>query len=200
MHTSSNDRDTIRENQVEGIVRDICVSYSLLRRSFLKRFAYIDAKLSQGDISAVVTEMISIYKVPKGFIKRIGYAAKIDSPAMLQMVRLNYAERPQSAELFFQASKEGLTRENHYLVLHMIAHELAHARLYLDGHRHRHSEFATDVLGLMVVGDSVNHSAIMTTVQIDGYVAYTSEYGYIRQELRQEVYRCLKKYTDTVYL
>lgn len=202
MHPTScsHDRDHIHTKQVAGIVRDLCVSYSLLRRSFLQRLTEIDHKLEGGDITGLIREMIHIYNLPHRFIKQVGYNAKISAPAMLQMEFVGSNQRPQSSTLYFRSAQKALTTEKRYLLLHMIAHELAHARLHLDVHTHRLSEFTTDVLALLVTGDADSFSATMQAVRVSGHSLRIEEHGYIRPELQPEVYRCLQRYVDTVYL
>jgi len=78
------------------------------------------------------------------------------------------------------------------MILHIIAHELAHARMAIDAHKLRHSEFATDVLALLVTGTSKGYNEFMTSTFV--------QHGYIRRELLGEIYHCLSKYSDTIYM
>jgi len=186
------DSDSVTSDQVERIVRTLCVSYSHVRRSFVRNHGAVNVALKEGDVNEAVLLLARCYRLPGGFLKRIGYSAKMSAPAALQTRVDFFTKRPLSSTLYFQQSKEELCRMPHYMILHIIAHELAHARMAIDAHKLRHSEFATDVLALLVTGTSKGYNEFMTSTFV--------QHGYIRRELLGEIYHCLSKYSDTIYM
>lgn len=202
MHIESckKDRDTIKSTEVEAIVRALCISYSLQRRSFQAKFSQIENTLVNGEVTKVIKVMSQVFRLPEQFIKRVGYAASIQNPSMIRMESFGVNRPPYQAELYFSSSRPELAKNNQYLTLHMIAHELSHARLYLDRHPLRFSEFATDVLALLVVGEARGFSSSMSirTFGPNGFEA--EEIGYIREDIQPEVFRCLGRFSETIYL
>ncbi|MEY3784031.1 MAG: hypothetical protein RLZZ230_353 [Candidatus Parcubacteria bacterium] len=186
------DGNSIERNQVEEIVRALCVSYSQIRCSFFQNQPAINVALASGDITKVVQIMAECYKIPKGFLKQIGYSAKISSVAQIIFKVDVLACRTLGCTMYFQKTKVELCKGSDYLLFHMIAHELAHARLRLDSHALCNSEFATDVLAVLVIGNRKGHCSVI----INQY----EQYGYIRKELVTELFRCLEKYSGVIYL
>jgi hypothetical protein len=187
-----NDRNTITFAQIEGIVRAVCVSYSLVRRSFLEQQPIIEEALKNGDVSEAVVLLAKCYQLPAGLVKRVGYAANISCPAMIITRRECASGRLLSCELYFRQSKQDLCAMPQYKLLHAIAHELAHARLIMDKHSLVLSEFAVDITALLVTGNSKGYNEFVASDDI--------LYGYIRAELLGEIYRCLAKYSSVIYL
>lgn len=187
-----NDTDTIKKSDIEGIVRRLCVAYAHLRRSFRKNEVHISNIIKNGDLTGAIQLLAEIYQLPNGFIERVGYSAKIDSPAALQSEIDIFRGKVVKCTVYFQDSRTTLLSIPRYRFLHMTAHELAHARMQKDGHRFKTSEFATDILALVVMGDSKGYTSSM----LDDHVRY----GYIRRDLLEEVFRCLGLYAERIYL
>lgn len=186
------DTDTIRKSDVEKIVRRLCVSYSHIRRSFRKSEGLISDTLAKGDLTTAIQLLAESYQLPNGFVERVGYSAKITAPAALQSQFNSFSGKVIKCTVYFQDSRTRLLSMPRYRFLHMTAHELAHARMQKDCHPLRTSEFATDILALLVTGDSKGYTSNM----LDDYV----QYGYIRRELLEEVFRCLGLYADSIYM
>ncbi|MEX0917526.1 MAG: hypothetical protein WDZ93_00025 [Candidatus Paceibacterota bacterium] len=187
-----NDRDSIQKSGVEAIVRKLCVSYSHIRRSFQKNEESINSALDKGDVTRAVQLLAQTYRLPGKFVRRVGYSAKINSPAALQSQLSITHGQVLECDIFFQDSKAGLLNIPRYRLLHMTAHELSHARMQKDAHPLHVSEFATDVLALLVTGYSKGY--------VDTMVSDYIHYGYIRSELLNELFRCLGLYADRVYI
>jgi hypothetical protein len=187
-----NDTYEIHKSDVEMIVRRICVSYSHIRRSFRKSERLISDTLANGDVTTAIQLLSENYLLPNGFVERVGYSAKITAPAALHSQFNSSSGRVIKCTVYFQDSRTALLSMPRYRFLHITAHELAHARMQKDNHPLRTSEFATDILALLVTGDSKGYTSNM----LDDYV----QYGYIRRELLEEVFRCLGLYADSVYL
>ncbi len=187
-----NDMSIIRVEDVEKIVRNLCVTYHWIRRSFKNNEAKINHLCDNGSISAAIQLMTKVFGLPDGFVRRVGYSANINSPAMLSTEIDMLTNRPIACTVLLQSSKTDLQKMCRYLVLHMLAHELAHARMRLDRYYMQKSEFATDVLAVLVTGSSKGYSEAM----IDEAV----QWGYIRRELLPEVFRCLALYAERIYL
>jgi hypothetical protein len=200
VQSCKNDRETTKKSEVELIVRDICISYSQFRPAFSSQLSLVEKKLASGDVTDVVQLLTKVFRLPPDFIKRVGYSANIVSPAMLRMDFYSPDKPPYQAELYFSSNRASLAKGHFYLTLHMIAHEFAHARMYLDQHALRYSEFATDVLALLVVGSAHDYSSTMLNHRIEGRAIVTDIYGYIRSDIQPEVYRCLSRFAETIYL
>jgi hypothetical protein len=177
---------------VELIVRELSVSYSQVRRSFIKQKQDIDNALDNGDLTESVRLLGKVYNLPNGFVQRVGYSAKIKSPAILQSDFDAVGQRFLRCTVYFRDSRAELLNIPRYRLLHMAAHELAHARMQKDMHPLRTSEFATDVLAVLVMGSS------------NGYLTHMIDermrLGYIRHDLLDEVFRCLGQYAESMYL
>lgn len=186
------DSESVTHDQVEGIVRALCVSYSHVRRSFFKKHTVILSALNDGDVTEVVLLVAECYDLPKGYLKRIGYSAKMPDPAMMETERELFTGKHLGGTLYFQQSKVDLCKMPRYRLLHIIAHELTHARMAIDAHKLKRSEFAVDVTALLVAGNSKGYNESMTSPFV--------QYGYIRRELLDEIYRCLAKYSPVIYL
>lgn len=187
-----NDSESVKKNEVETIVRKLSVSYSHIRRSFRKKEKDINLALDNSNVTAAIQILAQVYRLPSGFVKRVGYSAKIKSPAALNSQFDFVRNRVIECTVYFQDSKAGLLRIPRYRFLHMTAHELAHARMQRDIHPLHTSEFATDVLALLATGDSKGY----TDAMVNDYI----QYGYIRRELLDELFRCLNMYADRIYL
>lgn len=188
----TDDRDIVKLTEVEEIVRILCVSYSHIRRSFIQNENEINTLLKDGDVNKVIGILIRVYGLPKGFIKRIGYSAKIDAAAALQLKVEIFTGKPLGGTVYFKYSQSDLCKISPYLVLHMMAHELAHARMAIDCHKLQYSEFATDILALLATGNSKGYDKHMTSPFV--------QYGYIRTDLLDELYRHLARYLEIIYL
>lgn len=186
------DSDTMKKGDVEAVVRKLCVSYHLLRRSFKSKELKINDLVNKGEVTEAIQLMANVFKLPQGFVKRVGYSAKIFSPAALHSNFELFTTRLIDCTVYFRSSKAEMQRMCRYLMLHMVAHELAHARMRKDVHSFRTSEFATDVLAVLVIGSSKSYTEAM----VNDYV----QHGYIRRELLPEVFRCLNLYADNIYL
>lgn len=186
------DSQSITRDQVEGIVRTLCVSYAHVRRSFIANHTVIERALDDGDTTQVVQLVADVFKLPKKYLKRIGYSANMPHPAMMETEEELFTGRPVSGTLYFQQSKVDLLKMPSYRLLHIIAHELTHARMTIDKHKLRRSEFAVDVTALLVSGNSKEYGTSMLSPFV--------QYGYIRRELLDEIYRCLSKYSPVIYL
>lgn len=189
---ASNDIDTIRKNDVEKIVRKLCVSYSHIRQSFIRSERFISDTLEKGDLTGAIQLLSEIYQLPNGFVQRVGYSAKIDCRATLQSEFDSHSGKTIRCTVYFQDSRTGLLDMPRYRFLHMTAHELAHAKMRKDTHPLRTSEFATDILALLVTGDSKGYAASMLDDEI--------QFGYIRRDLLEEVFRCMNLYAERIYL
>lgn len=189
---ATDDSLSIKRNEVEAIVRKLSVSYSHIRRSFRKREQEINTTLDSGDITAAIQLLAEVYRLPKRFVKRVGYSATIRSPATLHSQLDLVCNRVIECTVYFQDSKAELLRMPRYHFLHMTAHELAHARMQLDAHPLHISEFATDVLALLATGDSKGYIDTM----VNDYI----QYGYIRRDLLNETFHYLSMYADRIYL
>jgi hypothetical protein len=198
---STNDRDSLQRSEVEVIVRHLSVSYSLLRRAFQQRYTTIIGLLESGDVTAVVGEMVQVFGLPKGFVTRVGYAAKIASPAEVQLAFKGFTDTLVSAEIYFKHTKAELASlSEHSVPLVMIAHEVAHIRLYLDRHPLRFSEFATDTLAHLVTSDITSIAQPKLIRWLDHGLTTTDSIGYVRLELRPELARHIERYGSTIYL
>lgn len=190
-----NDSQTIRACEVEEIVRKLCVSYAHLRRVFFSHYSCINQQLNEGDVTGAVKTLIDVYKLPQGFTRRVGFRVRGLPNEALAVMRmdLKFPEMvPVCADLLFRYPKEEVLAMPRYRLIHIIAHELTHARMFLDQHALAHSEFATDVVALMVTGDAKGHCENMSH-----FLGY---YGYIRSDLYDEVFRCLGSYAERMYL
>jgi len=191
-----NDSETIQKNEVDAIVRKLCVSYSGIRRMFSLRESAINLALDEQKVTEAIRYMVKVYGLSTEFVKRVGYSASIPSPAALQMEFLGINPKPVRGTMFFQQARISLCDMPRYRLLHIIAHELAHARMYYDMHELSKSEFATDVLALLATGNAREYSENMHAET--SY--YVEQHGYIRHELHEEVFRCLAKYAPAIYL
>jgi len=187
-----NDSNNIQKKDVELIVRKLCVSYSQIRRSFRKSEAQINHVLDKGDPTTAIQLLADTYHLPDGFVQRVGYSAKINSLAALQSEFDFVRNRVIKCTVYFQDSRTGVLTMPRYRFIHMVAHELSHARMQKDMHSLRTSEFATDVLAILATGDSKGY----TTSMLDDHI----EYGYIRRDLLNELFRCLGLYAERIYL
>jgi hypothetical protein len=187
-----NDSATVLRKDVGTIVRELCVSYSDLRRSFSSSRHEIEAAIDAGEVTEAVKLMVKVYRLPPRFLQRIGYSAKINGEAALHTMIDPIQFKPVRGVMYFRFSRAKLSTEPSYRLMHMIAHELTHARMRFDMHPHMLSEFATDVVALLVTGDSAGYQKAM--------ICSTGQYGYIRPDLHHEVFRCLNDYSDAVYL
>ncbi len=192
MFGAVNDSASIEHKDVEAIVRKLCVSYADVRRSFLQRSSKITKAIETNDVTEAVRLMVKVYRLPPKFLRRVGYSAKMQPPAALHTQFDPIRQQPLSGVMYFQASKQSLGKEPTYRLVHIIAHELAHARMQFDRHSLKRSEFATDVLAVLVSGDSAGYQNAMVRSDV--------QYGYIRRDLLQEVFRCLNRYSAAVYL
>ena len=186
------DSDFVSYEQVEGIVRSLCVSYAHVRRSFLQNQNTITAALKAGEVKEAVLLLSAGYRLPRSILKGIGYSKKMSAIASLNMEVETFSGRLLRSTMYFQQSKVDLCEMPQYRLLHIIAHELAHARMHIDRHKLQRSEFATDVLALLVTGNSKGYDEAM--------IEPFARYGYIRSELLDEVYRCLAKHADVIYM
>ena len=186
------DSGSIKKEEVETIVRELSVSYSHIRRSFQESIHRIDAYLDAGDVTSAIQLFARTYSLPRGYVKRVGYSAKIDSPAALIFQFDLLKHRVVKCTVYFQDSKTDLLKLPRYRFLHMVAHELAHARMALDLHSLRLSEFATDVLAVLTTGNSREYTKTMFADHI--------QYGYIRADILDELFRCLNLYAERIYI
>ncbi len=186
------DSATIRSGDVEAVVRKLCVSYHFARRSFNKYERKINTLIDSGDVTGAIQLMTNVYRLPSGFVRRVGYSAKIPAPAALNTKTALFTDDAITSTVYFRSSKADLQKMSRYLFLHMVGHELAHARMNRDKHVLSQSEFATDVLAVLVTGNSRGYTEAM--------VSDTVRFGYIRRELLPEVFRCLGLYADRIYL
>ena len=191
----NDDKLSIQESDVEKIVRKICVSYAHLRRSFLSSYAQVNKELDQGNVTAAVEILIRVFKFPVGFCKRIGFNTKgLPETAVASMLlqSVGNKSRPFSGTLLFVQDKQTVIKVPRYRLIHIIAHEFSHARLFLDLHELCESEFATDTLALLVTGDADGFAKNMQSLE--------GVYGYIRPDLYPALFRAMKKYSEVVYL
>jgi len=189
------DRNTITEKQAMVMTLDICVSYAWIRKVFMCKQTEINELIDSGDLTGAIKLIIGLYRLPNQFIKRVGYSAKslpITATAAMQLETPVGSTRPIAGTLLFTASKPDVTSIPRYRLLHVITHELAHARMNLDDHKLRHSEFATDVLALLVSGNAQDFSDQMNDVFM--------EYGYIRPDLYRTVFATLHRHAENIYL
>ncbi len=190
------DSKTIQRDEVDAIVRKLCVSYSSIRRSFFLSETTINLALDEKKVTKAVDCMAKVYGFNTEFVKRVGYSASIQSFAAFHLKYIGMNPVPVQGTILFQQSRISLCGMPRYSLLHIIAHELAHGRMYCDLHELSTSEFATDVLALLVAGNARGFSKNM-------YIAnpcHFARYGYIRPELHEEVFRCLAKYAPVIYL
>jgi len=197
--SARDDTFEIKKPEVETIVRKLSVTYNRFRFSFLKMEKAVDAALDAGDVTLAINVIIKVYQLPKDLIPKVGYSAKISSIAMLVTetdVIWNLASGSFNSKvrckLLLRASKCELLGEPRYRLKHIIGHELSHARMAIDGYVYRDSEFVTDVLALLVTGNYKGYA--------DHLVTATGQYGYIRSDIRGEVFRCLALYSERIYL
>ncbi len=188
------DKFIIKRADVETIVREVCVSYAHLRRSFLTAYSYLNKQLDDGDLASAVCSLMETFALPSNFCTRVRYNAKGLSPAAVAAMEMDFTRNnhPLSGTLLFVESKTAVIQTPRYRLIHVIAHELAHARMFLDKHPRRTSEFGTDVLALMVTGDAKGLPEHMQTL--------TGFYGYIRPDLNQAVFRALRQHSEKIYL
>lgn len=190
------DTYTITFDEVESIVRQISVSYAHIRRSYLQHVSEIDNLLDAGKINQTVLCLRHVYGLPTGFIKSILYKQKLNGLAQIQFFGDPLTRHYHYAHIEFKDNKADLLQQPRYRLIHMIAHELAHARLKIDRHPLERSEFATDILALVATGYKSGYDKAMLVR--DGNLS--GQYGYIRRELLYEVYRCLNMYADRFYM
>ena len=189
------DTYTVTETEVAGIVRTLCISYSSIRRSFLAKYSEIHNSLEKGDTTETARLMGSVFNLPSNFLKKVGYSATIEEVASVQLSfkgpeGLNGT--PFECILLFRNSKSSLCKKSQPFILHAIAHELSHARLILDRHTLRHSEFATDVLAVIATGTPERY--------FGSVVKPGHRCGYIRPELYKVLFVNLLKHVSTIYL
>ena len=192
---AKNDRHSMKLEDVEGVVRKLCVSYALVRRSFIKNESNINQMLDNGDLTQAVSALGKVFHLPPAFRKRVGYNAKKIGPNALAAMHMKvhrFYGVPVSGHMLFLESKEVALRQPRYRLLHMIAHELSHARMYLDRHELATSEFATDLLAMLVMGNASDFRTYLNPLG--------AEYGYVRPSLYDEVFKSMEKYYDKIYL
>lgn len=190
-YQSYNDREQITAKKSEEITKELCVYYSLLHRSFLKKYAEIQQSYEQRDISEVINLYLKVFGIPQGFCTRVGYSSTKISQKGFAAMSLKFflgTEKPVSGDIIFSVAKADLFQYSSCFIQNVIAHEISHARLFLDGHRLRQSEFATDVLALLVTGCRDLH-------QQRSPVGY-----YIRPDLRATICRTIERHLDIIYL
>ena len=189
-----NDTFTIKHDSVESYVRLLCVSYSDIRRSYLRNAPDINRTLDAGDVTSAIKQMVRVYKLPSGLVRRVGYSARIQYPAAMHIEFTVDLSCITSCTLLFRESQKSLLSLSRYELLHIVGHELAHARMYHDKHQFHQSEFATDILALLVTGDSRGYRKNM----VRDFIHMQS--GYLRQDLLPELFRCLDMYAERIYL
>ena len=190
-----NDREMVTEKQAKIMTRKICVSYAQVRRSFMRKQTEINKLIDQSDVTGAIKLTIDAYQLPKQFSKRVGYSAKslpTTAVAAMQLKTRIGTTRPIAGTLLFARSKSDVIAMPRYRLIHVIAHELAHARLNLDDHELMRSEFAVDVLALLVSGNAHEFS--------DNMKDSVSEYGYIRPDLHCTVFATLHRHAENIYL
>jgi len=191
-----NDKNSIVECDVDKIVRHLCVSYAQIRIEFARNIRLINLALDQNDVTTVIKIMRRVFDLPSGFVKKVGYSAKIEAIAMLRIEYHPVSGLPLQSTMYFQKSCVELCKMPRYRLLHVIGHELSHARMHIDNHKYRPSEFATDVLSLIATGSSVDYVKHMREQTAD----YILEYGYIRTDLFDALFCSLDKYASVAYL
>lgn len=134
--------------------------------------------------------------IPKGILKRIGTSAKIDSFAIIKTIHIG--DRTVDADIEFQMDRESLFRTRKEIVLFALAHELSHLRFDADHFKHSRSEFATDVMAILMLAYGPDFS-IQRAVREErlGGIAH---YGYIKDELYPTVFEAIQKHAHTIHL
>lgn len=184
-----NDMHLITYQQVPDIVRPLCVSYARLRPRFLTSESRIKRELDNGDLDGAVQLLLDVFDIPDQLFQKIGYNAAHLPAHTLAAIRMYHTasdDRLVCANLIFSKSKAQVLQTPRRQLIQTLAHELAHARMYHDRHVLRESEFATDVLALLVTGSAGDYDPIYA--------------GYIRKGLYQTVLRSLHTYGEVVYL
>ncbi len=190
-----NDRFTMTRTEVGQVTRKICVSYARLRRSFFAVYPEITKTMEGGDLSRVIEQLLQVFEIPAGLCTPVEYSSKDVSQNCLAEFRGMFRARDKklvSARLLFAAGKQEILSMPEYRVLHMIAHEVSHIRLLLDQHELALSEFATDVLATLVIGDAKGYLEHMAA---GGMII-----GYVRPDLYDDFFRALARYSDVIYV
>ena len=65
------DKFIIKRADVETIVREVCVSYAHLRRSFLTAYSYLNKQLDDGDLASAVCSLMETFALPSNFCTRV---------------------------------------------------------------------------------------------------------------------------------
>ncbi len=195
---SINDAHSVTSSDASRVVRDLCISYTSIRRTFLVTYNDIHEAFEDGNITRIAKLMESVFGLPSGFVKKVGFSATISGGKFdTALAGMLFSHRhpdnlPLDGTLLFKDSKEVVCRYSEALVLHTIAHEYSHARLRLDGHLLRNSEFATDILAIIATGTTERY---LENIHKSGTTV-----GYIREALFEVVFTALAKHADTIYL
>jgi len=192
------DAHVIKESEVPRIVRSLCIPYTGIRRSFFAKYVELSELFNEGKMVEFVKLFATIFELPQGFIKKIGYSTTIKNrqfngafAGILQAFNRTDGELVAGI-LLFRDSKEAICKCPEQLILHTVAHELSHVRLALDKHTLVRSEFAADVLAVIVTGSPERY--------LECIAKPGCRYGYIRPELYKVFFTSFVRQVDTIYL
>jgi hypothetical protein len=167
-----------------------------LKDRFAERKTNLNDAFKRKDLEDLVGIMISVFMIPGGIIKRVGTSAKIDSFAVIKTIYIG--NRIIDADIAFQMDRDSIFRTRKEIVLFALAHELSHLRFDLDHFKHSRSEFATDLLAILMLAYGSNFS-IQKAVREEGLDDIT-HYGYIKDELYPTVFETIQKHAHTIHL
>lgn len=179
------------------MTKDVCIRYSNLKERFAERKVDIDEAFSKKDLEGLVDIMASVFMIPDGVLKRIGTSAKINAFAIIQTVHIG--DRTVGADIAFQMDRGSVFRTRKEIVLFALAHELSHLRFDIDHFKHSRSEFATDLLAILMLAYGPDFS-IQKAVREDRLQGIITHYGYIKDNLYPIVFETIQKYAHTIHL